>query len=119
MRRIFIPTLAAAILFTAIHFVRTAAQTAGQNYAADSAPYYLTAAQLGGPDNGADLIVSNHNSGNLSILRNKGDGTFQPATNLAVGKAPTAVIRSRSKSPLPKRPARWPPPISTAMAATI
>lgn len=92
MRRIFIPTLAAAVLLTAIHFVRAASQTAGQNYATDSAPYYLTAAHLDGPDNGADLIVSNHTSETLSIMRNKGDGTFQPATNLPVGKAPTAVI---------------------------
>ncbi len=92
MRRIFIPTLAAAILLTAIHFVRATWQTAGQNYAAGAAPYYLTAAHLDGPDNGADLIVSNHNSENLSVLRNKGDGTFQPAATIAVGKAPTAVI---------------------------
>ena len=93
MRHIVIPTLVTAILLIAIHLTHASPQAStAQSYEAGIAPYYLTAAHLNGPDNGADLIVSNHNSENLSILRNKGDGTFQPAANLAVGKAPTAVI---------------------------
>ena len=93
MRHIVIPTLITAILLIAIHLTHASPQTStGQNYEAGTAPYSLTAAPLDGPDNGADLIVSNHNSENLSILLNKGDGTFQPATTIATGKAPTAVI---------------------------
>jgi hypothetical protein len=92
LRRIFISTLA-VVLFTVIHLVRASSQTSTrQNYDVGTAPYFLTAAHLDGTDTGADLIVSNHNSENLSVLRNKGDGTFQPATNIPVGKAPTAVV---------------------------
>lgn len=86
--------LVAAIIFsTTFRFATAQSQSnGGPHYPAGTAPYYLTAAHLDGPDNGADLIVSNHNSENISILLNKGDGTFQPATAIAVGKAPTAVI---------------------------
>jgi hypothetical protein len=63
----------------------------GQDYAAGSAPYYIAVGHLDGVDNGADLVVSNYNSDNLSVLFNKGDGTFQAAVNYAVGKQPSAV----------------------------
>lgn len=63
----------------------------GQSYVAGTAPAYVAVGQLDGYDNGADLVISNQNSDNLSVLLNKGDGSFQAATNYSVGKLPAAV----------------------------
>jgi len=38
-----------------------------------------------------DLVVANHDSGNVSVLLGKADGTFQPAHNYVVGGTPVSV----------------------------
>jgi len=38
-----------------------------------------------------DILVVNNEGGTVSVLRGNGDGTFQPATDYAVGTSPVAV----------------------------
>jgi PKD repeat protein len=39
-----------------------------------------------------DLAVANHRSDNVSILKNNGDGTFQPKVDYGVGSGPSSVF---------------------------
>ena len=95
--RTIIPTLLTVGLLIFINPFASTAQQApapspvGQNYEAGTAPAYVAVGHLDGNENGADLVVSNQNSDNISVLLNKGDGTFLAAANYAVGKLPTAV----------------------------
>jgi hypothetical protein len=43
------------------------------------------------PDGVPDLAVANRNSGNVSVLRGDGDGTFAPAVNFPAGDTPFAL----------------------------
>jgi hypothetical protein len=60
------------------------------NYAADSTPISVSAADLDG-DGDQDLAVVNANSANVSVLKNNGDGTYASAVNYAVGSYPVSV----------------------------
>ena len=51
-------------------------------------------------DGKQDLAVSNQLSNNVSILLGNGDGTFQPAINYAVGRAPVAILAAAAFSGL-------------------
>lgn len=96
MRTIIATLLTVGLLISINPFASTAQQAPtpspmGQNYEAGTAPAYVAVGHLDGNENGADLVVSNQNSNNVSVLLNKGDGTFQAAVNYTVGKLPTAV----------------------------
>jgi len=53
-------------------------------------PFAVTAADVTG-DTFPDLISANLTSNDVSVLKNRGDGTFFPATNFAAGVGPTSV----------------------------
>ena len=60
------------------------------DYATGSHPYAVISQDTG--NNGkANLWVANYDSTNLSLLLNKGDGTFAPAINSVTGSGPLAV----------------------------
>lgn len=54
-------------------------------------PYSVFLADLDG-DNDNDVATANYFSGNVSIMLNNGDGTFQPAVTYGAGSRPTSVF---------------------------
>jgi hypothetical protein len=54
-------------------------------------PFGITAADLTG-DGSNDLVVTNVVSGTVTVLLNKGDGTFQTPRTFGVGSQPVAVV---------------------------
>jgi PKD repeat protein len=61
------------------------------NYGAGSHPASVFCADLDG-DNDLDLAVANNDGGNVSILKNYGDGIFQTAVNYGAGSHPASVF---------------------------
>ena len=61
------------------------------NYSAGNAPYSVFAADLDG-DGDRDLAVANYYGGNISVLKNNGNGTFAAAVNYAAGANPYSVF---------------------------
>ncbi|HEX9913042.1 MAG TPA: FG-GAP-like repeat-containing protein, partial [candidate division Zixibacteria bacterium] len=61
------------------------------DYGAGDDPYSVFCADLDG-DTDLDLAVANYNSGNVSILKNNGDGTFQDTVNYGVGDYPQSIF---------------------------
>jgi hypothetical protein len=60
-------------------------------YATGSTPFHLATGDLD-QDGSADLVVVNNNAGSVSVLRNAGDGTFEPQVAFSVlGSFPAAV----------------------------
>src|SRR6266851_500216 len=57
---------------------------------AENGPSSVAVADFNG-DGIPDLAVANQNSGSLSVLLGKGDGTYQPAQNYAVGLTAISV----------------------------
>jgi hypothetical protein len=43
-------------------------------------------------DGKPDLAVANSGSNNISLMLGKGDGSFQPAENMAVGGLPVSIV---------------------------
>ncbi len=62
-------------------------------YDVGSFPFSVFASDLDG-DGNKDLAVTNWGNGNVSILRNYGDGTFDSRLNYATGKGPFSVFAS-------------------------
>ena len=60
------------------------------NYDVGDWPISIFAVDLDA-DGDNDLAISNHQSNNISILRNNGDGTFQTAVDYGVGVWPNSV----------------------------
>ena len=60
------------------------------DYPAGSSPGSITSTDVNG-DNKADLIVANINNNKLSVLINKGNGTFKAKVDYATGLSPHAV----------------------------
>jgi hypothetical protein len=63
---------------------------AGINYVVGNQPFGIFAADLDG-DRIIDLVTSNRQSDNISVLANSGDGTFDPQVNYNVGYHPSQV----------------------------
>src|SRR5215813_5333973 len=61
------------------------------DYPVGSLPIALISGDFNG-DGLLDLAVANQNSGNISILLGKGDGTFAPAQTISVGTGPSALV---------------------------
>jgi len=61
------------------------------NYGAGDTPYSIFCADLDG-DGDLDLAVTNAWSNNVSILKNNGDGTFQPKVDYAAGEYPCSIF---------------------------
>ena len=66
------------------------------NYATDSGfgpDFALAVVRIGDLDGDgkADLAVANFGAGNISVLLNRGNGTFAPAVNYAAGTQPSSV----------------------------
>ena len=84
-------SIAAAVICLGLLTASASAQgfcfNAPVNYAADSSPVSVFAADLDG-DGDADLAVANNDSDNVSVLKNNGDGTFAAAVNYAAGDGP-------------------------------
>ena len=59
-------------------------------YAVGSSPLAVATADLNA-DGLADLVLANSASSNLSVLLNRGDGSFAPGTNYPAGRLPQAV----------------------------
>src|SRR5215469_2914893 len=64
---------------------------AATSYPVDASPSGITLGDFNG-DGKVDIAVANSGSGNISILLASGDGTFQPAVNLAAGQIPWALV---------------------------
>jgi sugar lactone lactonase YvrE len=67
------------------------AQATGSPVAVGSGPYGMATGDFNG-DGFADFVVENYNSGTVSVLLGKGDGTFQPQVTYAVGNRPERVL---------------------------
>jgi hypothetical protein len=65
--------------------------TSAVNYGAGTYSLSVFCADLDG-DGDPDLAVANPGSGNVSILKNNGDGTYQSAVNYGAGSAPWSVF---------------------------
>jgi DNA-binding beta-propeller fold protein YncE len=61
------------------------------NYGAGDYPYSVFCADLDG-DIDLDLVVANAGSDNVSVLKNNGDGTFQPKVDYGAGDGPYFVF---------------------------
>jgi hypothetical protein len=61
------------------------------NYGAGDGPSSIFCADLDG-DTDLDLVVANYWSDNVSILKNNGDGIFQPKVDYAAGDGPFSVF---------------------------
>ena len=61
------------------------------NYGVGIDPSYVTAADLNS-DSKTDLVVSNQESDDVSVLRNKGNGTFKRTVDYGVGRYPGSVF---------------------------
>ena len=59
-------------------------------YAVGQTPVGIATADLNG-DGLPDLVVGNHNSNNVSVLLNEGNGSFAPAVNYNAGSFPDRV----------------------------
>lgn len=57
----------------------------------DSSPYFLSLADLNG-DGKLDIAAANYNESTLSLLTNKGDGSFNPALNYAAGDTTYPIL---------------------------
>jgi len=60
------------------------------NLAAGANPHAVVAADLNG-DGRLDLVVANHDSGSITVLLGKPDGTFSPGVDYGVGQGPRAL----------------------------
>jgi hypothetical protein len=60
------------------------------DYSAGPFPYGLAAGDLNG-DSAPDLVTSNLDGGDVSVLLNNGDGTFAAAVNYSTGSSPVSV----------------------------
>ncbi len=63
---------------------------AAVNYDVGNGPFSVALGDFNG-DGRADLAVANGNSGNVSVLLGKGDGTFQAAVNYSAGDSTISV----------------------------
>jgi 6-phosphogluconolactonase (cycloisomerase 2 family) len=61
------------------------------NYSAGDGPTSVFCADLDG-DTNLDLVVANSGGGNVSILKNNGNGTFQSAVDYGAGGGPWSVF---------------------------
>ena len=61
------------------------------SYPIGADPNAVVTAALRGAGQPLDLVVANFGSNTVSVLLGKGDGTFQPAQNLATGSGPTSL----------------------------
>lgn len=64
--------------------------TSSGDYPVGDFPLALVAGDLDG-DGDSDLVAVNRNSGSLSVLLNRGDGSFADAVSYTVGGQPTSV----------------------------
>jgi hypothetical protein len=69
----------------------TVAFKAAVTYPVGTAPFGVAAGDFNG-DGKVDLAVANGGDGSVSILLGNGDGTFQPANNIAAGKSPISIV---------------------------
>jgi ankyrin repeat protein len=79
-----------ALDYTTIKYRQSDFATA-VNYGAGDMPVLVFCADLDG-DRDLDLAVTNYYSGNVSILKNNGDGTFQTKVDYGVGSSPLSVF---------------------------
>jgi hypothetical protein len=71
-------------------FTKTDCTASTANCGAGNGPFFIAAGHFNS-DSNLDLAVANHTSGNVSILMGNGDGTFDPAVNIAVGSQPVSI----------------------------
>lgn len=64
--------------------------TAAPNYPVGTQPVYLTLADLNG-DGFPDVVTADYQGGTVSVLLNRGNGTFKKVTSYAVGRGPDCV----------------------------
>jgi uncharacterized delta-60 repeat protein len=84
----FAGVLAAPVIFQPVIGISFSAKV---DYATGSSPYSVISTDINGDDK-ADLVVANSGSNTVSVLLNKGDGTFLSKVDYATGSRPYSVI---------------------------
>ena len=64
--------------------------TAAPSYGVGTVPVYVTVADVNG-DGLPDIVTANYQGASVSVLLNRGDGTFRDAVNYTVGRGPDCV----------------------------
>ena len=84
--------------FTPYEYRFSAAPTAGpytfaprSDYQTANGPYDVAIGDLDG-DGGNDIVSVNYSSGNVSILKNDGNGKFSPHVDYSCGSIPYALL---------------------------
>ncbi|MBD1932406.1 MULTISPECIES: DUF4347 domain-containing protein [Cyanophyceae] len=73
------------------NFVLPVSFAPATNIGVATSPRLVTVGDFNG-DGKQDLVTSNLNSNNVSVLLGKGDGTFNTASNIGVGNVPVSVV---------------------------